>query len=129
MAIHERRVPLLGVFVYMIDTVADAKAFINQLTTLPPGEEEKQVDQCKGVFYAVTDAEGMQYRMMCVFDGLLNTAAHEAVHTAWATVTYCSIKITESNHEVMAYLAAWLTEEMVLILFPPEPVVVQWPQP
>ena len=123
--VDERKVPLFDVSVYFFTDRQESKDFINTKTTKAVGVEEKQMDNCKGCCYWVTDAEGMPHRLMCVFDGGMNTAIHEAVHMAWITLDYCCVKITQRNDEPLAYLSAWLAEQMVMKLFPPDPEATQ----
>lgn len=114
MAIKCHRIPLLDVDVYFVTTVQEARDFI-----LSHSSDEADLDgvaNAVGSCPVIIDADGRNYRMMCVFDGTINTVVHEAVHMAWIVMRYCSIKVGKANEEPMAYTSAWLAETMLEVL-------------
>ena len=66
--------------------------------------------------HVVRDATGKELRMLCVFDGNVNTVVHESTHMAWMILKYVSIKISQSNDEPIAFMTAYLAEEMLKFL-------------
>lgn len=75
--------------------------------------------QCRGFCHILNDTTGREVRMICVFDreDPVNTAIHEAVHAAWHTLRYCSVRTKGiTDEEPMAYLTAWFGREMIRFL-------------
>ncbi len=114
MTVRCHKVPLLDVNVYFITSLEEAKVFIREHAVTE--DEDKVVDGAVGACHTVTDSDGKNHRIMCVFDGDRNTTVHEAVHMAWIVLRYCSIKAGSANEEPLAYTAAWLAETMMEIL-------------
>lgn len=104
-------IPVFEVDVYFVTDKAEAKAFIQEHSVVE--DDGDAVDGAVGACYNVTDKEGRHHRMMCVFDGRTNTIIHEAVHMAWMTLDHCGVKTGQANQEPLAFLAAWLAEEMM----------------
>lgn len=113
MSLVTKRIPILGVFITFATTREEARAFA---ASKDPSEKLEGLETCHGMVTFVTDAQGLQHRIMMVFANDLNTVVHESVHAAWLTCRYCSIKASSSNEEPMAYLTAWLVEQMMGIL-------------
>lgn len=108
-----RRVPILDVDVYFIDDRDDAVQFVMEHDRYNAGyEAEKTEMMCQGVCRIAEDKEGKRHRMMCAFEGGLNTVVHESVHMAWILMRHCSIRADAKNEEPMAYVAAWLASDM-----------------
>jgi hypothetical protein len=109
------RVPILDSDVFFSNDEADTRAFVARFSA-----DKSDMDICdrtRGLIYTVIDREGNHRRILCVFDGDLNTVVHESVHMAVRILDNCEIKTSKENHEILAYLTAWLTETM-LKLFP-----------
>lgn len=109
-----RRVPVLDVDVYYINSREDAIQFVLEHDRYNVGSDAERVEMttCQGCCRVAEDASGKKHRMLCVFEGGLNTLAHESVHMAWILMRYCAIKADAKNEEPMAYVAAWLTSDM-----------------
>lgn len=107
------RIPIFDVDVYFVTSEAEAREFITAHS--PDGEADAAdaTDRCRGVCYIVTDKEGQDHRLMCVFDGKETTAVHEAVHMAWRTLRHCGVKFSMANDEPLALLTEWLAGEMI----------------
>lgn len=107
------RVPLYGFKLHLSIDMTEASAFIKAHSAL----EENDLADISGVSHTFLDAKGTRFWILGIFDGLINTAAHEALHTAWAILDTCHAKVSPSNHEPMAYLIGWLVDE-ILFLYP-----------
>ena len=109
MATKTVSVPLFDVHLTLIDSTQDAEAFVREHSA-----EHVIMDEllkCRGFYMPVTDAQGKEHRMLCVFDKetTMDTAVHESVHAAWAILRHCSVRVKPiSDEEPLAYLTAWI---------------------
>ena len=99
-------VPIFDVYVHLFKDRVEAKAFFQE--RCPDDEDVKAIESSRGVTITNDNC-----RMLCVFDGGVPIAAHESVHMAWAILKECGVKVSHSNDEPLAYLAAWLLTETV----------------
>ena len=106
-----KHVPLYGVKTWFVTTLEEALELVDELS----GGEDDGCDllQTKGVCYIVVEPDGHQSRLYCVFDGTRDTAIHEAVHMAWMTLRYVHVNVTYAHDEPLAYLTAWMADEML----------------
>lgn len=105
------RIPVLDVNVYFFYDRDTAIQFIKDNSSSE--DEWKVLEKSMGVCYELDAKDGYTYRMMCVFDGERNTAIHEAVHMAWFIIHHCGMRVARDNHEILAYLTAWIADRAI----------------
>lgn len=109
-----KHVPLYGVKTWFVTTLPEALELVDELSG---GEDDgTMLLHTKGVCYIVCEPDGHENRMYCVFDGTRDTAIHEAVHMAWMTLHYVNVKVTYMHDEPLAYLTAWMADEMLTFM-------------
>ena len=101
-------IPVFDVDVLLFRDRDEAKAFF---LTHTPNDDPRSIGSSHGV--CITDD---RYRMLCVFDGGIPIAAHESVHMAWAILKECGVRVSASNDEPLAYLTAWILNEVLIFL-------------
>lgn len=114
MTILCKTIPVYDVDVYLVTDREEGKAFIRERSTIKG--EDTNLDDCRGVCYTVTDADGANHRLMCVFEGGAPIAVHEAVHMAWMVLKTCRVRVSQTNDEPLAYLTAYLATEMTSLI-------------
>ena len=105
-----RTIPIFDVDIYLVSSMEEARTFIKGKN---PDEDTSILDGCVGICYTVTDATQKNHRMLCVFDGEPNTVVHESVHMARIVLKYCGVRFTQAQDEPLAYMVAWLADEML----------------
>lgn len=115
MSVKEIEVPLLDVIVYLINSKEDADRLVREVSG-----GEGSLERCVGCSHVEEDKDGRKHRMLCVFDGSRNTAVHESVHMARIILEHCSIQWSAKNDEPLAYLAGWLSEQVLDYLASPD---------
>ena len=103
-------IPILDCYIYLVRDKASAREF---LEAHAHDADPTVFDRAEGVCYVAVDEDGNHHRMMCVFAESTNAIVHESVHAAWMTLEHCGLKATARNHEMLAYTAAWLADEML----------------
>lgn len=116
MSIYPRTVPILSVDYYLVTSKEAATEFIRD-TSADVDADLEQINRTVGASLVVMDREGRSHRMLCVFDGTLNTAVHESTHMARIILDWCSIRWTKAHDEPLAYLVAWLADEMMETIY------------
>lgn len=105
-------IPILDCYIYLVTDKASARKFLEENAHDP---DPTIFDRAEGVCYVAVDEDNNHHRMMCVFAESTNAVVHESVHAAWMTLQHCGLKATPSNHEMLAYVAAWLADEMLML--------------
>ncbi len=107
--IAHRTVPIFDVDIHLFNDRAEARGFMRDHS---PDWESQAVDTARGC--CITQPGNP--RMLCVFDGGLAVATHESVHMAWAILQECGVRVTAANDEPLAYLAAWINQQVAQFL-------------
>lgn len=111
MTIKRVVMPIFESSVHLITTKEEARAFLQEHSEAP--EDEAEWSNFLGFSQAITDGSGTVRHVLCVFDGTLNTAIHEATHMAQEKMVHLNLKQKPRADEILAYFTAWLTEEML----------------
>ena len=114
MTIQRIVMPIFESSIHMITTQDEARAFLEQHSESPDGLPEWV--NLLGFSQEITDAKGMVRHVLCVFDGTVNTAIHESVHTAQRKMLHLNLKQKPSEDETLACFTAWISDQMIELI-------------